>query len=229
MGLPDEIVFRHVDFIIGELSASEGNSLIDVGCGQGRYSLAFAARGLHVTGLDASEILLNQARVLDSDAAAAVRWVLGDMRRLPATDTYQYGVLLDAFGFFESDDENEDVIRQLRQVVVPGGRVVIAVVNGEKILNALEPVDRQQKDGRVVEVRRELEGRILREEVVVTEGTHEYAGERRQRLYSVSEIEDMVARNGFRSRRLYGDMIGERFSEENSWKIVMICDRIADA
>jgi hypothetical protein len=107
--------------------------------------------------------------------------------------------------------------------------VVIAVVNGEKILNALEPVDRQQKDGRVVEVRRELEGRILREEVLVTEGPHEYAGERRQRLYSVSEIEDLVARNGFRLRRLYGDMSGERFSEETSWKIVMICDRIAEA
>jgi ubiquinone/menaquinone biosynthesis C-methylase UbiE len=111
LGPPDEAVFRHVDFIIGELSASEGNSLIDVGCGQGRYSLAFAARGLHVTGLDASEILLNQARVLDSAAAAGVRWVVGDMRRLPATDAYQYGVLLDAFGFFEPDEENEGVIR----------------------------------------------------------------------------------------------------------------------
>jgi hypothetical protein len=161
--------------------------------------------------------------------AARVRWVLGDMRRLPATDTYQYGVLLDAFGFFEPDDENEEVIRQLRNVVVPGGRVVIAVVNGEKILNALEPVDRQTKDGRVVELRRELEGQILREEVVVREGTQEYTGERRQRLYSISEIEDIIARNGFRSRHLYGDMLGERFSKENSGKIVMFCERIADA
>src|SRR5262245_59465820 len=173
LGRPDATIVRQVDFIIGQLGASEGDSLIDVGCGQGRYSLAFAARGLHVTGLDASEFLLNQARVLDSDAAAGVRWVLGDMRRLPATDSYQYGVLLDAFGFFESDDENEDVIRQLRQVVGPGGRVVIAVVNGEKILNGLEPVSRQQEEGHVVEIHRELEGRILREEVVVTEGTHE--------------------------------------------------------
>jgi SAM-dependent methyltransferase len=103
LGFPDETVFRHVDFIIGEFGASEGSSLIDAGCGQGRYSLAFAARGFHVTGLDASEILLNQARVLESDMAARVRWVLGDMRRPPATDTYQYGVLLDAFGFFEPD------------------------------------------------------------------------------------------------------------------------------
>ena len=68
------------------------------------------------------------------------------MRRLSETDKYQYGILFDAFGFFESDDENEDVVGQLGQAVSPGGGVVIAVVNGERILNmavrrlALAPV-----------------------------------------------------------------------------------------
>jgi SAM-dependent methyltransferase len=229
LGPPDETIFRQVDFIIGQLGACEGDSLIDVGCGQGRYSLAFAARGLQVTGLDASEVLLSQARELDSDATAGLRWILGDMRRLPETESYQYAVLFDAFGFFESDDENEDVIRQIRQVVRPGGGAVIAVVNGAKILNDLEGVSRQQSNGHVVEVRRALTGRILREDVVVTDGKREYRAERRQRLYSVSEIEDLVVQNGLRSRCLYGDLLGELFSEESSWKIVMICERIGDA
>jgi len=225
LGPPDETVFRHVDFVIDELSASEGSTLVDVGCGQGRYSLAFAARGLQVTGLDASEVLLNQARQLDSGASPRVRWVLGDMRRLPKTDTYQYGILFDAFGFFESDEENEDVVRQLGQAVSPGGAVVIAVLNGERILNSLEPVSRQEKNGRMVEVRRKLEGRILKEDVIVTEGPREYAAERRQRLYSVDEIENIAAGSGLRPRSLYGDLLGEAFSEENSSKIVVICER----
>lgn len=231
LGPPDEAVFRQVDFLIGQLNASQGKSLIDVACGQGRYGLAFAARGLHVTGLDASEVLLREARKLASEAGISVNWMLGDMRRLPATQAYNYGLLLDSFGFFESDEENEKVIRQLRRAVVPGGRLVITIVNGTKVLRNFGPVGREEREGRVVEIRRELQAdrRILREEVVVVERGERHAGERRQRLYSVSEIADIVARNGFRSRQLYGDMLGDAFSEDTSWKIVMICDRIDDA
>jgi SAM-dependent methyltransferase len=228
LGPPDEAAFRQVDFLIGELNASQGNSLIDVACGQGRYSLAFAARGLQVTGLDASGVLLREARRLAGEAGISVNWMLGDMRRLPATETYDYGLLLDSFGFFDSDEENENVIRQLRRAVVPGGRIVIAVVNGTKILRNFGPVGREEHNGRVVEIRRELDAdrRILREEVVVTGREGRHAGERRQRLYSVSEIASIVARNGFRSRQLYGDMLGNTFSEDTSWKILLICDRI---
>ena len=166
LGPPDEAVFRQVDFLIGQLNASQGKSLIDVACGQGRYGLAFAARGLHVTGLDASEVLLREARKLASEAGISVNWMLGDMRRLPATQAYNYGLLLDSFGFFESDEENEKVIRQLRRAVVPGGRLVITIVNGTKVLRNFGPVGREEREGRVVEIRRELQAdrRILREE-----------------------------------------------------------------
>ena len=33
LGLPDETVFRQVDFLMGQPNASPGRSLIDVGCG----------------------------------------------------------------------------------------------------------------------------------------------------------------------------------------------------
>jgi SAM-dependent methyltransferase len=231
LGPPDESVFRQVDFLIGQLNASQGKSLIDVACGHGRYSLPFAARGLHVTGLDASEALLHEARKLASNTGIKVNFMLGDMRRLPASQAYNYGLLLDSFGFFESDEENEKVIRQLRRAVSPGGRIVISIVNGTQILKNFGPVGREEREGRVVEIRRELQAdrRILREEVVVIEKGERHAGERRQRLYSVSEIADIAARNGFRSRQLYADLLGNTFSEDGSWKIVMICDRIDDA
>ena len=49
------------------------------------------------------------------------------------------------------------------------------------------------------------------------------------KAYFDTEIAQMVDRNGFRSRQLYGDMLGDTFSEDTSWKIVMICDRISAA
>ncbi|PYP85864.1 MAG: hypothetical protein DMF61_14990 [Blastocatellia bacterium AA13] len=76
-----------------------------------------------------------------------VNFVLGDMRRLHEIAPCDYGLLVDSFGFFESDEENEKVIRQLRRAVVSAGRLVIAVVNGTKISSTFNPRESEQREG----------------------------------------------------------------------------------
>ena len=84
LGLPGPEERGQVEFLLGRLSAGPGDRLLDVGCGQGRYSLSFAQRALRVTGLDDSPSLLREARRLTESAGAEVRWVRGDMRALPS-------------------------------------------------------------------------------------------------------------------------------------------------
>src|SRR5215208_2133979 len=55
-------------------------SLLDVGCGTGRYSVALAELGWHVTGVDVSEDMLTRAR------ARGVRVVRADAAALPFDD-----------------------------------------------------------------------------------------------------------------------------------------------
>ena len=37
-----------------------GGNLVELGCGNGRDSLYFAKHGVHVTGIDASEVAINE-------------------------------------------------------------------------------------------------------------------------------------------------------------------------
>jgi ubiquinone/menaquinone biosynthesis C-methylase UbiE len=227
LGPPGEAEYRHVDFLLGRISAVPGDTLLDVGCGQGRYSLSFADRGMRVTGLDASPRLLREARGLAHLSGTELRWVLGDMRSLPFTCGFKVAILFDSFGFFDTEADNEAVIHEMARVVVPGGHVVLAVVNGPRILNAFEPHGHEERDGRSVAVQRELDTstRVVREMITVEEDGAQYSAERRQRLYSSTELADTTVRAGLTVQSMHGDLAGGPFDEATSVKIVMICGR----
>lgn len=67
------------------LAVEPGMEVLDLACGHGRIANALAARGCHVTGLDATPLFLDRAQ---RDAAArgvVATYVHGDMRDLPWT------------------------------------------------------------------------------------------------------------------------------------------------
>lgn len=75
------------DFIAGlfaERGAGAGSRVLDAGCGAGAYSVGLARRGYEVTGLDASEQLLREARRRAAEAGLAVEFLAGDIVALPA-------------------------------------------------------------------------------------------------------------------------------------------------
>jgi hypothetical protein len=45
--------------------------------------------------------------------------------------------VIDAFGFFETEEEHEAVLQQTAQALTIGGRLVLKVVNGSPILDGL--------------------------------------------------------------------------------------------
>ncbi len=66
-----------------EVSAllSPGARVLDLGCGEGRDSVFFAARGFDVTGVDASLAGLRKAERLARERGVEVRWAHADMAR----------------------------------------------------------------------------------------------------------------------------------------------------
>ena len=137
--------------------------VLDLGCGHGRYALAFAERGAEVVGIDSAAALLQQARRLGVELRLPAQWVRGDIRSLPVRPQSCDGVvLMDAFGFFEADDENERVLVEAARVLAPDGCLAVKVVNGELILASFRGTDREERDGVVVTISRTLTGEPAR-------------------------------------------------------------------
>lgn len=166
--------------------------VLDIGCGHGRHALALAERGAEVIGVDGAVALLERARHLAANLHLHARWIRGDMRRLPFRSAcVAAAVLMDAFGFFDTENENETVLREAARVLTPGGRLVLKVVNGGPVLDAFRQEDREEREGVVVTVSRTLTlgPPRMTERIHVRGGRGNGDYERRQRLYRVEELQ----------------------------------------
>lgn len=183
-----------------QLQLAAGAWVLDLGCGHGRHALALAERGAKVVGMDFAETLLSRAKGLGADLDVPSHWLRGDMRQPPLRSEFFAGaILIDAFGFFETDEENEAVLGEVQRLLAPGGRVGLKVVNGAPILAAFRETDREEREGVVVTISRRLalEPARMTEKVIMTgsRGSGEY--ERHQRLYTWDELSRALERLGF--------------------------------
>jgi ubiquinone/menaquinone biosynthesis C-methylase UbiE len=227
---PSSVTRDYVDCFWRLLCLKPGDQLLDIGCGHGKYAIAFQQRGAVVTGLDLTATLLYRASDIARDIGAAARWVQGDMRRLPfVSQKFQAAVSLDAFGFFESDEENAAVLSEAARVLTPGGRFVLKLVNAEPLMAHFRPTDREERAGTLLEIYRTLtrDPNLLIERITIrgAEGGGHY--QRCQRLYCVEEISDLLRSADMIVKSVFSNPCGERFEPHKSPSMVVIGERAA--
>ncbi len=103
--------------------------IVDICCGMGRHSLRLAARGLQVTGLDASDMMLCKAA--EAADGPGCELVQGDAAALPfADESFDAALnLFNSFGYFEDDGTNQRALAETARCLRPGGRFVLETRN----------------------------------------------------------------------------------------------------
>jgi ubiquinone/menaquinone biosynthesis C-methylase UbiE len=105
--------------------AGPGSRVLDVACGPGLLTIAFAERCAEAVGLDATEALLARARAAARERGLGnVVFQAGDARRLPhPDDTFDVVACRAALHHFEAPAE---VLREMSRVARPGGTLLVA-------------------------------------------------------------------------------------------------------
>ena len=211
---PSDQVRREAAGLWTLLRLSPASRVIDVGCGHGRHALALAERGAEVFGLDFASALLNRARELAAELHTEARWTRGDMRRLPFRSGCADAVIvMDAFGFFDTEQEHEAVLQEAARVVTIGGRLALKVVNGGPVLDGFRETEREERDGVVILVSNTLalDPPRMTQTISLSGGRGRGEYERRQRLYRVEEVRAALEHVGFSVIDVFADPDGSPF------------------
>jgi ubiquinone/menaquinone biosynthesis C-methylase UbiE len=107
---------------------SEQDSVLDLACGTG--TLAIEAKRLRptarVTGLDADPVMLSRAKRKAKEAGLEIEFEPGLSGELP-WDGARFDVVLSTLFFHHlSDEAKRDTAEEIRRVLKPGGRLVVA-------------------------------------------------------------------------------------------------------
>src|SRR5262245_14021563 len=100
---------------------------LDLGCGTGRDAVYLARRGWEVTGVDVVPRAIARARVRAAEAQVRVRFLEGDVTRLPALGLGTgYGLIFDA-GCFHGlpDDSRAAYVRGVNALRGPEARLLL--------------------------------------------------------------------------------------------------------
>ncbi len=218
-------VIRHVMRPLAADKKNGGLDILDLCCGQGRYSLLLAAEGHNVVGLDLSEALLLTAFQRRESAAAgskkspgSLSLVRADMRRIPFVNAFDLMInMFTSFGYFESDEDNRAVLEASGRTLRRRGRFLIDYLNREQVLKSLIGEDDFEANGLKVKQIRCISPDGLRvEKTILVQGPK---GEDRYqesvRLFDRSEMEAMLEPAGLQVDEVLGNYDCSAWSPES--------------
>lgn len=195
---------EQVQLIINTLKPAKDAAILDLCCGEGRYTSIFKKKGYRVLGLDLSETLVQFGKQREPE----LDLVVGDMRAIPGCFDLILS-LFTSFGYFEKDEENLQTLQSVYRALKTGGTYWLDFFNAGYVERHLVPESRSKLSSGidVLEKRKIDRGRIIKDIHFSDNGVDKHYMES-VRLFSREDLEDMLLRAGFRVNHCFGDYRG---------------------
>jgi SAM-dependent methyltransferase len=183
---------------------SAGVVVLDLACGAGRHAAELERAGARVVGLDLSPGML--------------------LRALPFRPG-SFGLVVNlftSFGYFRSDSEHGTVMRQVAEVLAPGGRFVIDFLNADQVRRTLRrDSEHIQQGGSSARVKRRFseEGLYVVKEIELRAENRSF--QERVRLFTPAELEGLLTASGLEVTDRYGDYDGTALGPDSPRSILV--------
>lgn len=205
------------------LKVNSNQSALDLACGKGRHSIMLNDLGLAVTGLDLSPASIQAANASESKT---LQFNVGDMRSFTLNQKFDFVFnFFTSFGYFESKEENLQVLRRVKEHLNAQGLLIIDFLNPVEIEKSLVKSEELERDGVKFQISRSIQdGFILKNIRVQAEGIDKYFQERVQAL-TLNDFEQLLNSAGFEIQDTFGSYNLDDFSENNSKRLILIAEQ----
>ncbi|HMS33316.1 MAG TPA: class I SAM-dependent methyltransferase [Ignavibacteria bacterium] len=205
------------------------SKVLDIACGSGRHSLELARRGFDVTGFDLSKFLISEAKKglkVSKEKDLKVKFLIKDMRYFNFKNSFDIAVnIFTSFGYFENDEENFRVIRNVSDSLKSGGYFVFDFLNKRYLEDNLISITKQKHGNTSVIQKRKIENGFVKKIITISEGDNILEFNETLRLYSLNEFKKAFESYGLKIHLLFGDYFGNRFNENKSQRLIIIAKK----
>ncbi|MGE3953870.1 MAG: methyltransferase domain-containing protein [Parachlamydiales bacterium] len=197
---------QDIDLVLEATAIKPDARILDLCCGQGRHSLELASRGYpNIVGIDRSRYLVRLGRKRATQRGlTSVVFREGDARRIRYPDgAFDLVIVMgNSFGYFEREQENIAVLKEVFRLLSSEGRLFLDITDGPWMRQNFAPKSWEWIDqGSLVCRERHLSAdghRLISRELVVDAQTgvvkdQFYA----ERLYRADELVAALKESGF--------------------------------
>ena len=102
----------------------QDDTVLDIACGTGIVSGEFARIVSHVTGIDLTPAMIEQARLLQQEKQLEnINWKIGDVSNLPFNDNL-FSMVVTRYSFHHLLKPKK-VLEEMKRVCMPGGKILV--------------------------------------------------------------------------------------------------------
>jgi SAM-dependent methyltransferase len=180
--------------------------ILDACCGSGRHALYLESKGFQVFGLDLSENNILQAKSLSENPH---RWQIADVRDFELPQKVDYTLnLFTSFGYFNSDDEHVEMLKNINRNLIDGGKLVLDFLNVDRVKASLKEEETVKGVLAEYHLTRSIQSNRIVKQIAFSDGDVHHFFEERVMAYSSEQITQLLALSGFEVLTIWGDYQG---------------------
>lgn len=208
-----------IDKLVRNLSFPKGASLLDAACGRGRHAKHLNQLGYDVTGIDLSKQSIDYAKKYENQT---LNFHQHDMRKSLNKSFDGVLNLFTSFGYFEDDDDNQQVLRAFRSHLRPGGVGVIDFLNTPWVAKNLVHAEKIVKKGISFDIKRNIDERWITKEISFEVDQIKYQFKEQVRALKLEDFEKWLKAEGLTIKDTYGDYQLSDYNPLSSNRLIMI-------
>jgi len=204
---------------------SPDTKVVDLACGKGRHAIYLNALGFDVTGIDLSAQSIACATQF---ANTRLRFEVGDLRNLRFENAFDVALnLFTSFGYFQSNEENLQVIKQMNLSIKPGGYLLIDFMNAPLVIRDLVEHESKTIDGIQFKITRWVENGFINKRINFTDTNREFEFTEKVQSLTKKDFELLFASCSFNLVNVFGDYTFNSYKESTSPRLIMVAKRYA--
>lgn len=211
------------------LEIEPGETVLDLACGFGRYSIPLAKLGYAVTGVDLNRDFIREASEKARELDLEAHFECADMREYSKPEFFGRMIIMyNSFGYFQNPADDRKVVENCYRSLKPGGRLMLHGAARELIAagrrNRLTRYWFEDAEGTL-----RLEESFANDDWTwsTTRWILIRGAERREytygmRLYSTDEYIDLFTSAGFLNPQTYGSVSGRPYDREKDHLVLVV-------
>lgn len=208
------------------LNIPQNSRILDVACGKGRHSRAFAAKGFNVTGIDISAPSIIEAKKFETDK---LQFFLHDMRLPFWINYFDYAFnFFTSFGYFRTMREHKDAIRTIAQSLKMNGIFVIDYLNARYAENNFVPGEEKNINHINFKIKRWFDEERFYKSIHVEDAQKNINETFTEQVkkFSVEDFTNMFSNEGLMIEKVFGDYTFNLYDEKRSPRMIIIAKKI---
>jgi 2-polyprenyl-3-methyl-5-hydroxy-6-metoxy-1,4-benzoquinol methylase len=212
-----------IDNISLYLNFLPNDKILDLACGKGRHSIYLNQKGLSVEGIDLSEESIQYAKQFENER---LHFSQHDMREVYKPTHFDFILnLFTSFGYFQTDEENQQAIDAMAKTLQFEGRIVLDFFNTTKVIQSLVEYEEKNIDGITFKISKSIQDNFILKDIHFEDKGKDCHFQERVKAIPTSDFLRYFRDAGLTVARIFGDYDLSEFEEKISDRMIFVVEK----